>query len=92
MLHCAQIRAARGLLDWRQDDLAKAARIGIATLRRIEDGTGPAMANMSTLLRIQAALEKAGVCFINPDSNGGIGVRLVKSPDQKETKRHMARI
>lgn len=76
MLYAAQIRAARALLAWRQEDLAKASAVGLATIARIEQRDGLAMANMSTLLRIQRALEEAGVRFIATDTHGGPGVRL----------------
>lgn len=76
MLYSAQIRAARALLGWRQDDLARAAKVGLATIQRIEQRQGPAMANMATLLRLQEALEKAGVVFLNTEGGGGFGVRL----------------
>jgi transcriptional regulator with XRE-family HTH domain len=76
MLHSAQIRAARALLNWRQDDLAKAAKIGLATIQRMEQREGPVMGNISTLMRIQEALETAGVCFLSPDGGGGPGVRM----------------
>jgi hypothetical protein len=36
------------------------------------------MGYVSTVLRIQAALEKAGVQFTDEDQSGGIGVRLMK--------------
>jgi predicted transcriptional regulator len=78
MLFAAQIRAARALLDWRQDDLARAADVGITTIRRIEGQPGPVMGYVSTVLRIQAALEKAGIQFTEEDQHGGIGVRLIK--------------
>jgi DNA-binding XRE family transcriptional regulator len=78
MLFAAQIRAARALLDWRQDDLARAAEVGITTIRRIEAQTGPLMGYVSTMLRLQAALEKAGIIFTDEDDFGGIGVRLKK--------------
>ncbi len=79
MIHPAQIRAARALLGWRQEDLAKAAEIGIATVRRIEVLESPA-GNVATLVRIQHALEKAGVLFLEADRNLGFGVRLKASP------------
>ena len=75
MLEKAQIRAARALLDWRQDDLAKAAKVGLATIQRIERGRGAISGNIATLLRIKTALERAGVRFLEPDSDGGAGVR-----------------
>ncbi len=76
MLHAAQIRAARALLGWRQDDLAQASGVGPATIRRIEILRGPIKGNVSTQLRIQQAFERAGVRFIEADGAGGIGVRL----------------
>ena len=78
MIFPAQIRAARALLDWRQDDLARAADVGITTIRRIEAQPGPVMGYVSTVLRLQAALEKAGIKFTDEDESGGIGVRLQK--------------
>jgi transcriptional regulator with XRE-family HTH domain len=74
MLYTAQIKAARSLLGWKQNQLAKAAGVGIATLQRIEKSEGPASGNYSTVLKIQAALEKAGIEFT--DEEGVIGVRL----------------
>ena len=76
MLQSAQIRAARALLAWKQDDLAKAAKVGIATIRRIEGQEGPMMGYVSTLMRIQSAFENAGIRFLDNDAGGGIGVRL----------------
>jgi transcriptional regulator with XRE-family HTH domain len=78
MVYPAQIRAARALLGWRQEDLAKAAKVGIATVRRIEVLKSPA-GNVATLVRIQQALERAGVLFLDADRNLGFGVRLKTS-------------
>jgi transcriptional regulator with XRE-family HTH domain len=75
MLQTAQIRAARALLGWNQDDLAKASKVSIATIRRIEGQDGPVMGYVSTLMSIQTALEKAGIRFLDNDAGGGIGVR-----------------
>lgn len=76
MLDSAQIRAARSLLNWRQEDLAQQSHIGIATIQRIEKANGPVMGNVSTQLKIKQAFEKAGIIFIDVDNSGGIGVRL----------------
>jgi transcriptional regulator with XRE-family HTH domain len=75
MLQAAQIRAARALLVWRQEDLAKAAKIGLATIARIEQGGGAVQGNFSTIMKIQQALEREGVSFTD-DQDGGFGVRL----------------
>ena len=78
MLESSQIRAARALLGWKQDDLAKEAKIGVATIRRIEGQKGPMMGYISTLTRIQSAFEDGGIRFLDKDSEGGIGVRLAR--------------
>ncbi len=39
MITAAQLRAARGLLDWTRSDLAKAASISPETIKNIEHGT-----------------------------------------------------
>jgi transcriptional regulator with XRE-family HTH domain len=78
MLRPAQIRAARGLLGWRQEDLSKASGVGTATIYRIEKSDKSITGYASTLLRIQAALEQAGIDFIENDDIGGFGLRFSK--------------
>jgi transcriptional regulator with XRE-family HTH domain len=78
MLQVAQIRAARALLGWRQEDIAEAAKISVATIRRIESQVELLTGNVSTLLKIQAAFEQAGIQFIDEDEMGGFGLRLAK--------------
>ena len=75
MRYSAQIRAARALLGWRQDQLAKAAKIGLATLQRIEQRDGLIQGNFSTVLKIQNALERVGIEF--SENDGAIGVRVL---------------
>ena len=77
MRYSAQIRAARAILGWSQDQLAQRAGIGLATLRRIEQGEGLVKGNFSTILKIQKAFEQAGIHFTE-DNAGEIGVRLKK--------------
>jgi transcriptional regulator with XRE-family HTH domain len=80
MLTASQCRAARGLLDWTQQELADAARIGVATIRQFEGGaTEPRQA---TLILLRQALESAGVEFIE-ENGGGPGVRLRKRLQKK---------
>ena len=80
-MQAAQIRAARALLGWRQEDLAKAAKVGLATIARIEQGEGMVQGNFSTITKIQQALEREGISFI-AEPGGGIGVRLQKKPQR----------
>ena len=90
MLHSAQLRAARALLDWRQEDLARQSGVGIATIQRIEKGQGPIMGHVSTQLRLRQALEEAGVRFIDTDREGGIGARLALKSPKKRAKSQKA--
>ncbi len=66
-------RAARALLEWKQDDLSEASAIGLNTIRRFEGGKSNP--NKSTLKLLTDTFEKAGIEFINGD---GPGVRLKK--------------
>jgi transcriptional regulator with XRE-family HTH domain len=83
MITSAQCRAARGLLDWTQQELADRAGVGIVTVRQVEAGlTEPRRATLEVMKR---ALETAGVEFIDENSSGP-GVRLRK-PQRKKGKR-----
>jgi transcriptional regulator with XRE-family HTH domain len=69
-----QSRAGRGLLNWNQNQLADAADIGRATIRRFEAGRRTPIPN--NLAAIRRALEDAGVEFIPARNGKGVGVRL----------------
>ena len=76
MVTSAQIRAARGLLNWTVRDLAERSGVHRNTVTRIEtETTGPG----HSVAAIRAALEAAGVEFI-AENGGGAGVRMAK-PD-----------
>ncbi len=75
MIDSAQIRGARALLDISQADLAEIAGLHVATIRRIEAATGVRGA-AETVVKIQKALEKAGIEFIPAEGGKGPGVRL----------------
>ena len=84
-LTSAQIRAARGLLRWSAEDLARESSLGVNTIRRAEiaeDQIALTTANSATLRR---TLEEAGVEFID-ENGGGPGVRLRKSASSKKPK------
>lgn len=74
MITAIQCRAARGLLDWSQQDLADKAGVGIVTIRQLEAGAHEP--RRSTLQVVRLAFEAAGVQFI--DDGEGEGVRLRK--------------
>lgn len=71
----AQTRAARGLINWTQAQLADAAKLGIVTVRNFEAGKTKTHALMIQSMR--QALESAGVIFV-PENGEGPGVRLRK--------------
>lgn len=71
MITLQHIKAARALLDWKQSDLAAAAKISETALANIERGATDPRA--STLAAIQKALEDVGIEFFN---SGSPGVRL----------------
>src|ERR1700678_176247 len=54
-----QIKAARALLDWSQDQLAAAADISIPTIKRLEANDGPLGGRGLTVERILTSLEAA---------------------------------
>ena len=69
-----QCRMARVALSWTTLDLARAAGVGGNTVNRFEAGQD---ARMSSVNKMRAAMESAGVEFI-PENGGGPGVRLKK--------------
>lgn len=73
MLTPGQCRAARGLLDWTQEELAERAGVSRSTVRGFESGQHELHRASASVIR--AALEAAGVVLIDADSEGP-GVRL----------------
>jgi hypothetical protein len=77
-----QIRAARVLLRWRAQDLARASAVGVATIRRAELAERETSMTAPNDLAVRHALEAAGVEFID-ENGGGAGVRLRKRHQKK---------
>jgi transcriptional regulator with XRE-family HTH domain len=80
-----QIKAARALLGWSQEDLARAADVSVPTIKRLEASEGLLGGRSETGEKIQKALQAAGVEFI-AENGGGPGVRLRKRVDGKSRK------
>jgi hypothetical protein len=76
-LTSGQIRAARALLRWRAEDLARESAVGVATIRRAELAEDETSMTAANNLSLRRALEAAGVEFID-GNGGGPGVRLRK--------------
>ncbi len=69
MISIRQIRAARGLLNWSQADLAKACEVSTTAMNAID--RGHVQPRSQTLKKIEAVLESNGVEFTEGD-----GVRM----------------
>lgn len=80
MIEGRQFRAARGLLEWSRSDLVRASGVSMSALLRLE--STQADTRSSTVNKVVAALEDAGIVFVN-DGQAGTGV-LVK-PDRGTT-------
>ena len=68
MIHRQQIAAARALLSWKREELARQSGVSLRTLARFESGEGDITA--SKLDRIEEALTLEGIEFLDG------GVRL----------------
>ena len=84
-LTSAQIRAARALLRWSAEDLARASAVGVTTIRRAELTEQSTSMTAPNDLAIRRALEDSGVEFID-ENGGGPGVRLRKRQRTKPSK------
>jgi transcriptional regulator with XRE-family HTH domain len=84
MITSAQCRAARGLVGWSQQELAKNAGVGTVAIHQLESGTS--QPRRATLDVVRRALEAAGVEFID-ENGGGAGVRLRKPSEAKPKKK-----
>lgn len=74
MITSAQIRGARGLLNWSRKELAEHSGVSFSSMMRLESFDGVPASNFKTLEAIKNAFEKAGVEFIGTLDDGA-GVR-----------------
>jgi hypothetical protein len=77
-----QIRAARALVKWSAEDLAKYSSVSLRTIRRAELTDSETSMTAPNDAAIRAAFERAGVEFID-ENGGGPGVRLRKRHQKK---------
>jgi DNA-binding XRE family transcriptional regulator len=78
-----QMKAARALLAWSQAELARISGVSEPTVKRLEAQDGPLGGREETGSKLQAALEKAGVLFLEENGDGP-GVRLRKRSRGKQ--------
>ena len=84
-LTSAQLRAARALIRWSAEDLARETVLSVATIRRAELSDSETSMTAANDLAVRRALEMAGVEFID-ENGGGPGVRLRRPPQGKQRK------
>ncbi|MEI6986980.1 MAG: helix-turn-helix transcriptional regulator [Rhodospirillaceae bacterium] len=76
MISSRQIRAARALLGWSQQDLADRAILSLNAVKRLEaEQSDP---RVSTVVAIRATLENGGIEFLSPVGGHGEGVRMAR--------------
>jgi transcriptional regulator with XRE-family HTH domain len=76
-LTSAQLRAARALIRWSAEDLARETMLSVTTIRRAELTASETSLTSANDRAVRSALEKAGVEFIDANG-GGPGVRFRK--------------
>lgn len=83
----SQIRAARAMLGWSQEDLAEHSMVSLPSIKRIEPGEGELNLRLSTLRKIQGAFEKAGIEFSDSPDFVGLRRKVGVHRHQQETER-----
>ena len=73
IIFAAKIRAARGLLNWSQGELAERAGVSKQSVTRIENGTMDA--RFSTMTALNEAIRSAGVEMAE-DVNGTVRLSI----------------
>jgi predicted transcriptional regulator len=73
LIYAASIRAARGLLDWSQGELAKRSGVSKQSVTRIENGTMDP--RFSTITALYQAIRSAGVVLAD-DANGIVRISI----------------
>lgn len=70
----SSIRAARAALGWAQPELAKRAGVSLVALARLESGMSSA--RLSTVAKLKAAIEHAGVRIADDHPPGGFTLTM----------------
>jgi transcriptional regulator with XRE-family HTH domain len=81
MITARQLRAARALAGVDQRALAKASRLSLPTIQRMEASGDVVRGNVESLMKLIAALDRLGIELINEGAaseSGGRGIRLKK--------------
>ena len=90
MITGRQVRAARALLNWKQEMLAEKALVALTALKRLEsDRDLPVHDTTRDLVR--RSLESAGILFMESDRGRGV-MLLNEAPPTMQPRRTQARL
>jgi transcriptional regulator with XRE-family HTH domain len=70
MITSAQIRAARGMLNWSRKDLAEHSGLSFSSMMRLESFEGVPSSNFNTLTKIKDTFEKGGIALLASAEQG----------------------
>ena len=90
MITSRQLRAARALAGLDQRALARASRLSLPTIQRMEASDGVVRGNVESLMKLITALDCVGIELITdgaPSGGGGRGVRLKAKSGSCASKR-----
>ena len=86
MITSRQLRAARALAGLDQRALARASRLSLPTIQRMEASDGVVRGNVESLMKLITALDRVGIELIGEGASsggGGRGVRLKGKPGSR---------
>ena len=81
-----QCRAARAWLAWSQDDLAKAAGVGLSTVKDFESGKREPIQATQTAMRVVLEREGFAFAFSLDDDGTKRACGITYSPPEKGTE------
>ena len=84
MITGRQVRAARALLNWKQETLAQKALVALTALKRLKSERGLPI-HESTQDQVRRALEAAGILLIEAERGRGV-MLLNEAPTQPDPK------
>jgi transcriptional regulator with XRE-family HTH domain len=91
MISTEQIKAARALLGWSQEDLSARSGVSYTTIAKIESSEGRNGARRDTLSKIVAALEEAGIELTDGVDSEGPGAHLRQASSSSRARPYNVR-
>jgi hypothetical protein len=89
MITGRQVRAARALLNWKQDMLAEKALVALTALKRLESERRLEV-HEGTRDQVRRALEAAGILFVESDRGRGVMLLHEAEPATRPARRSTA--